>query len=72
MKEQRFDGFENSQPLQIANTAKEMCSTDEIKVGTVKSLLRHHKVLSWCIRVSFDQEKKGPLKNLRDTSYRFF
>lgn len=46
MKEQRFDSFENSQPLQIANTAKEMCSTDEIKVGTVKSLLRHHKVLS--------------------------
>lgn len=50
-EEQGFDCFEISRPLQVVNTAKNTYSTDEIKVGTVKSL-RPHKALRWYRRGS--------------------
>lgn len=63
-REARFDCFENSQPLQIANTDKKTCCTDKVKIGTVKSLLRSHKTLRRSLRIPFSH-KKAPRKILK-------
>lgn len=72
-KKPGFDGFENSEPLHIANNvkikqrllsedkiqgnARKMWFKDEVKGMIVKHFFKASENQSWCLRALFSQEK---------------